>query len=183
MSRDTRYSLARLVGLGLKDLFRMADAEPEMPSDRGSSDASAERLARVEKARQRLSQLVGQNPSVGRKQIIALDLSTVDILRRNAPVYYEAVMPARMRRGKNSSFNWAARDLEVHTIISDIAGDLGKDASSVAKILTRCGLSKRLFEKARGRLPWAKLLVASIVDSECRKHGVQTCFPFADQTQ
>ena len=173
-----RYSLlAQLAGLTLKDVFELARKEPEVPADEGA-DPEAEKSARVANAQQRLAELVAGNPSLGRKQIIALDPSAADILRRNDPAAFETVMPARIRRGRNSCFNWAARDQEVHATILKMAPSLGEDAQSAARILRHCGFSVKLFEKARGRLPWAKLLVSATIDSWHCKRAEQTYFPF-----
>lgn len=169
-----RYSLlAGLANLRLEAVFQSALAEPELWASPGEV-----RRERITGARRRLAELVAQNPAATRTEIIAMDIAAADVMRRNDPAGYEIVMPPVRRQGRNSSFDWKARDLEVHARIMEAAGELGREARTSARILERCGYSKRLFEKAHGRLPWSKLLVVSLVDGFWRSHGEQTHFPF-----
>lgn len=105
-----------------------------------------------------------------------------DVLRREDRLAYDGVMPPRRRRGRNSAFDWNARDLELHAAISEIASRLGEDAASLARILRRCGKSTRLFEKAKGRLPWSQLVASSIVENWRSDQPTQLCFEFSAAT-
>ena len=104
--------------------------------------------------------------------------SASEILRRNDRTTYEGIMPKRTIRGRNSGFDWEARDRQVHSQIARIAESLGANASSVGRVLAHCGFAKVLFEKARGRLPRSKGLAFALVDAWRRKSDRQTCFHF-----
>jgi hypothetical protein len=173
-----RYSLlAQLVGIRLRDVFVLAASEPIAAPDEQMGPLVA-KSARVANARQKLAQFVADNPRAGRKQIKTLNPSAVCILRRNDLAAYEELMPARIRRGRNSSFDWAARDRDLHEKISGMEPVLGPDARSATRILMRCGIPKRLVEKARGRLPRSHSLLCKIVDAWSRAHDPQTYFYF-----
>ena len=187
--RETmRYSLARysllasLAGISIEEVFRLAMAEPESPNARPGTDPVCARLTRIDNARRRLEGIVAHNPSATRTEIIAKDAAAVHVVRRHDSAGYESVMPSRRRRGRNSSFNWETHDLAVHAKITETDLRSHLDARSIAAILERCGYSQRLFEKARGRLPRSKLLVASLVDNFRRGDRGQIHFRFHFQT-
>ena len=178
----SRYSLlACLANLRLVEVFRLAMAEQEPTESDPRTDAQSTIISRTNEARCRLEELVAWNPTATRSEIIAKDAAAAQIVRRNDPAGYESAMPSKRRQGRNSSYDWDARDLEVHASITDAVVRIRPDARSMAQILERCGYSKRLFEKARGRLPWSKLLISSLIASFSSSQDEQTNFPFYNQ--
>lgn len=166
-----RYSLlAQLVGWNLRGLFENILFGPNQRLRDVVTEPKRWTPEMVDQAKLHLAKVIEENPSAGRVQVIKICTGTVDIIRRKDPQGYRNMMPSRRRRGRNSCFDWSAKDRALLGRLSVLAGSLGSDAQSARRILSRVGLSREALDRARGRLPKTKALVFSLKDAWWKNH-------------
>jgi hypothetical protein len=170
-----RYSLlAQLLGKRLQDVFYYALTQIQRETIAPATDARQTRLNRIEQAKQQLANLVKQHPGLGRTQIRKIDQYSADLLLREDRDFYDQIMPVHRPRGRNSYVDWKSRDQELCARISEAAATLNSEAcTSITRFLSRVGLSPRLFESGKGRLPKTQSLVESQVAKERTMHRIE----------
>ena len=159
-----RYALlAQLAGFSFKELFHRCVTE--MAIDYGDTRRLTNRGSWIASAKVRLERIIQESPGLGRSELRLKNKYVTDLIRAVDRGWYEAKMPKRRRRGKNSGFDWPLRDQIVCSKIWSAMRKLpvGQDLST-ERILRMAGLSTSLFARSGGRLPQARKLIFRLAD-------------------
>jgi len=167
--------ISRAAGISVSDLLTPTN-EKEFAPHLSSTTPCESDFNRY--ARERLFELSKGRLFLGRKSILHLAPAEAAFVRKTDRLFYESVMPVRARRGRNSNFDWAAKDRRIWLAVRGAVDHLQVIPNSGPKILAFAGVSRYALQRARGRLPLTKQLISFLLRCLRATSNGRIYFPF-----
>ncbi len=159
------YSLnAYLAGTSLIQVLTDL-AKTSAPPLSGAARSTWVENCRIQHYKDRIQKFIIEHPRCTRSQIYSAYNHAVDRIRAADPEWFELHMPASQshRPGPHRCQQWNSRDEELCALISSHVAKKGTlQPRSIRDALIKLNLPERLFTKAKGRLPKALALLASL---------------------
>lgn len=161
------YSLyAHLAGTSLMQVLTDLAKTPAPPMSGAASSKWVE-SCRIQHYKDRIQKFIIEHPRCTRSQIYSAHNHAVDRIRAADPRWFERHMPESQshRPGPHRYRQWNRRDEELCALISShVAKNGALQSRSIRDALIKLNQPESLFTKARGRLPKALALLASLLE-------------------